>query len=74
MAARELLADVPAEEPGVVAEDARRLLERAVDRLGLSARAARRALHVGRTIAALDGRRAVNGADIAEALQYRRSL
>jgi magnesium chelatase family protein len=47
------------------------LLERAVDRLGLSARAYHRVLRVARTIADLDGSSAVGGAHVAEALRYR---
>lgn len=74
VAARELLAEAAPEQACDVAPDARALVERAVDRLGLSARAAQRTLAVARTIAALDDRRAVAAADVAEALQYRRSL
>jgi magnesium chelatase family protein len=73
IAARELLAQSAPEDTSAIADDARSLLERAVDRLGLSARAMRRTLRVARTIAALDGRASVTGTDIGEALQYRRS-
>jgi magnesium chelatase family protein len=48
------------------------LLERVVDRLGMSARAYARILKVARTIADLDGAAAVAGAHIAEAVQYRK--
>ena len=48
-----------------------RLLESAVDRLRLSARAYARVLKVARTIADLAGRDAVVAPDVAEALQYR---
>ena len=47
------------------------LLERAADRLGLSARAITRIRRVGRTIADLEGSAAVRSVHLAEALQYR---
>jgi magnesium chelatase family protein len=47
------------------------LLENAVERLGLSARAYNRILKVARTIADLEGRDAVSTSDVAEAIQYR---
>jgi magnesium chelatase family protein len=47
------------------------LLERAVVRFGLSARAVTRIRRVARTIADLDGAVAVAAAHLAEALQYR---
>ena len=49
----------------------RRLLERAVERLGLSARAYHRVLKVARTIADLGGIAAPGEDEVAEALQYR---
>jgi len=49
----------------------RRLLERAVERLGLSARAYHRVLKVARTIADLHGLEMPGEPEIAEALQYR---
>jgi len=51
--------------------EARRLLGRAVDRLGLSARGARRTLKVARTIADLAGDEETGLAAVAEALSYR---
>ena len=48
-----------------------RLLQQAVDRLGLSARAYHRVLKVARTIADLDGRDAIAVGHAAEAVQYR---
>jgi len=51
--------------------DARRLLERAGDQLGLSMRAFVRALKVARTIAQLEGSDVAGKSHVAEALQYR---
>jgi len=51
--------------------EASRLLGRAFDRLGLSARAARRALRVARTIADLAGEARVEAPAMAEALSFR---
>lgn len=48
------------------------LLERAIDRLGLSARAYHRVLKVARTIADLAGEEAIGTAHLTEALSYRR--
>jgi magnesium chelatase family protein len=50
----------------------RALLERAVDSLGLSARAYHRLLRVARTIADLDGSAAIAAPHLSEAIQYRR--
>jgi len=47
------------------------LMERAVDRMKLSARGYQRILRVGRTIADLDGAREVQTPHLAEALRYR---
>jgi magnesium chelatase family protein len=47
------------------------ILERAMSRLGLSARAYTRVLKVARTIADLEGAEHVGSAHVAEAIQYR---
>ena len=51
--------------------EARRLLEAAMERLGLSARAYNRILKIARTIADLAGDPAITPAHVAEAIQYR---
>jgi len=51
--------------------EARRLLEAAVDRLGLSARAYTRILKIARTIADLEGEADITLPHVAEAVQYR---
>ena len=54
-----------------LAKDGQRLLQRAVARLGLSARGYDRVRRVARTIADLDGQAAVGAPHVAEALGYR---
>jgi len=52
-------------------KDANHVLEAAIDRLGLSARAYHRVLKIARTIADLDGRRDIQVQHVTEAIQYR---
>ena len=54
-----------------IEDDAKRLLETAMARLGFSARAYNRILKVARSIADLAGRDKILIADVAEAVQYR---
>jgi magnesium chelatase family protein len=65
------LPDRDLEERVSLTDEARALLGRAVDRLALSARAARRVLRVARTVADLDERPEVDAHAVAEALGYR---
>jgi magnesium chelatase family protein len=51
--------------------DSRRLLESAIDKLGLSARAFNRVLKIARTIADLEGEKDIQVDHISEAIQYR---
>jgi len=48
------------------------LLDRAIERLGLSARAYHRVLRVARTIADLAGHERIDASDLMESIQYRR--
>lgn len=52
-------------------EDGKRLLEAAIDRLGLSARAYTRVLKVARTIADLEAEEKIKSHHLSEAIQYR---
>jgi magnesium chelatase family protein len=52
-------------------EPSERLLETAIDKFGLSARAYNRILKVARTIADLDGREKIEVLHLSEAIQYR---
>lgn len=55
----------------LVDQDSQRLLEAAIDKLGLSARAYNRILRIGRTIADLEGAEKIATHHISEAIQYR---
>ena len=54
-----------------ISDDGEKMLERAITRLGLSARAHDRILKVARTIADLDGSANLETRHLAEAIQYR---
>ena len=52
-------------------EESHKLLEMAIEKLGLSARAINRILKVSRTIADLENKEAIESSHVAEAIQYR---
>ncbi|WP_083907324.1 magnesium chelatase subunit ChlI family protein [Desulfocapsa sulfexigens] len=52
---------------------AKRLLQRSVEKLGLSARGYHRILKIARTIADMDNKELLKISHIAEAVQYRRN-
>jgi len=54
-----------------IGEDSKRLLEQAIDKLGLSARAYTRILKIARTIADLENVEPLTAQHISEAIQYR---
>jgi magnesium chelatase family protein len=54
-----------------IGEDSKGLLEQAIDKLGLSARAYTRILKIARTIADLAGAADIQSAHVSEAVQYR---
>jgi magnesium chelatase family protein len=56
----------------ILDENSKQMLEAAIDRLGLSARAYHRILKLARTIADLAGSLDIQSAHVAEAVQYRR--
>jgi magnesium chelatase family protein len=55
----------------VMDDESQRLLEMAMDKLGLSARAYTRILKVARTVADLDETEGISASHVAEAIQYR---
>jgi len=67
-----VLSNREAERDCAIDARAHALLDRAIERLGLSARAYHRVLRVARTIADLEGRERIEAANLLESIQYRR--
>ena len=55
----------------IIDDDSQKLIEMAIDRLGLSARAYTKILKIARTIADLEEEKAIRSSHVAEAIQYR---
>ncbi len=55
----------------IIDDESQKLIEMAIDRLGLSARAYTKILKIARTIADLDEEEAIRSSHVAEAIQYR---
>jgi len=67
-----VLSNREAERDCAIDARAHALLDRAIERLGLSARAYHRVLRVARTIADLEGRERIDATNLLESIQYRR--
>ena len=52
-------------------EDSQKLIEMAIEKLGLSARAYTKVLKIARTIADIEGDEKIRSSHVAEAIQYR---
>jgi magnesium chelatase family protein len=55
----------------IIDEDSQKLIEMAIEKLGLSARAYTKVLKVARTIADIDEEEKIQSSHVAEAIQYR---
>lgn len=65
------MSDRQIKEHCILDGESRRMVEMAIDKLGLSARAYTRILKVARTVADLDGSESIKACHVAEAIQYR---
>lgn len=65
------MSDKLIKESCIIDDDSQKLIEMAIDRLGLSARAYTKILKVARTIADLDEEEKIRSSHVAEAIQYR---